>query len=172
MRLKNIFYLTTIILTITLHHPAIALCEPVNHKLTGDSYLRKKLFDPAIVEYKQAIAANPVSTDTYFNLAIAYYSMGNIKEASSTLEKLIALNPQDTEALYNLACLKLYQQDFETANLCLEKAKIYCNCDSQLTSLIDSSLAFMETFKTLEPKVQQALCLLLMQALPSTGTVN
>lgn len=164
MRTLTQFLVSTIAgLLLACQAPA-AFCE-TDHKALGDRYLQQSQTALAIHEYRQAIALHPASTSVYFNLAIAYYSERDIKEATSALEKLVALDPGDVEAQYDLGCLKLYQRDLETARACFQRAKQCCNQQPEFTPLIDGGLKFVDHFKQLDPQTQDAVFLYLLHTL-------
>ena len=168
MQIKRLTFSTVLALAIT-GYPVIASCQSIDHKLTGDHYLKKGLFASAIAEYKEAITTNPSSTAIYFDLAIAYYSARNIDDATFALTKVIELNPNDVEAIYNLACLKLYQRNIKAATLHFEEAKRCCAITSEFAPLIQNGLDFIDQLKSFDPQTQDKLFYLLLQALPAQG---
>ena len=46
----------------------------------------------------RAIALNPAFTDAYFNRAVAYYRMKNLKAAKENLNKVLSISPDDDKA--------------------------------------------------------------------------
>ena len=152
-----------------LSHSTLAHCQLKTHKQLADSYLRQGRPAEAIVEYKEALSTDPSSTAIYFDLAIAYYSVNDVKDAVSALEKLIRLDPRDAEAAYNLGCLKLYQRDIPEAKHYLAKAKLHATPASRLTSLIDEASEFAKNLETLDARTQDAVCLFLLRTHPAMG---
>lgn len=164
MKIKRLLFSTILALAITVC-PAVAFCQSIDHKLAGDRYLKEGLFALAIAEYKEVLAVNPSSTIAYFNLAIAYYSQGDIEKASQTLKKLVERDPQDVEAQYNLGCLTLYQGDMQQAKLLFEKAKTCCDRDPSFKLLIDKGLEFIDVLKKKDPSTQNTVLFLLRQGI-------
>ena len=136
--------------------------EALQYKVSGDRYLKDGEIAPAIQEYQKAVAINPKSTATYFNLAIAYYLDKDMVGAISALEKIVELNPLDVEAQYNLACLWLYQKDLNKAKYHFEKAKACCDGLPRFASLTHQGLEYVNELKSIDSSTQ-ALALFLLQ---------
>lgn len=138
--------------------------EGLLYKLAADRYLKSGDAVSAIPEYQKAVALNPQSTATLFNLAIAYYSVRDIDGTISTLEKILTIDPTDVEANYNLACLLLYQGNLKDAQLHFEKTKACCDGNPKFGALASQGLEYLNEFKTLNsPSRDLALFLLQMQ---------
>jgi tetratricopeptide (TPR) repeat protein len=133
-----------------------------HHKVSGDRYLKAGEIASAIQEYQKAVAINPKSTATHFNLAIAYYLDKDMVGAISALEKIVELNPLDVEAQYNLACLWLYQKDLNKAKYHFEKAKACCDGLPRFASLTRQGLEYVNELHSIDSSTQ-ALALFLLQ---------
>lgn len=130
---------------LVLSNPSAGFCHDASwHKRRGDQALTQGDFSRAIEEYQGALAFNPQSTATYFNLAIAYYSSGDVRGAAAALERLLERDPHDVEALYNLGCLYLYQWETKKARAAFQHAKQCSDGDSTFTPLLESGLAFLD----------------------------
>ncbi|MFH1073775.1 MAG: tetratricopeptide repeat protein [Candidatus Firestonebacteria bacterium] len=68
------------------------------------SYIRKELYQKAILHSKKALDIDPRFADAYNNLGISYYKLGNFEEAVKYYVKAIETGPRDTY-LYNLGQL-------------------------------------------------------------------
>ncbi len=145
--------------------PGRAYGQAADHKTAADRLLQRGHPDQAMAEYHRSLALEAQSPATYFNLAIAAYSIRNLDQAAWALEKLLELDPQDVEALYNLGCLELYRQDLRKARTYLERARGCCNRDRRFAPLIDRGLGFVDE---LEGSPTQGLVFLALQdGLPS-----
>lgn len=67
---------------------------PEVHNEIGDLYLRKGMYDDAVVEYKKAITADPNCAIAYFNLSIAYDKKGMKREAEEAYATYKRLKPR------------------------------------------------------------------------------
>jgi Flp pilus assembly protein TadD len=159
--------------TLVLSNPLVGFCQQASrvesseqaalHKRRGDEALSQAEFSRSIAEYHAALALNPQSTATYFNLAIAYYSNGEIREAAAALEQLLERNPHDAEAAYNLGCLYLYQQDTKKARTTFQHAKQCSNGDPTFVPLIDGGLAFLDELHNADLFSRSEILVLLSQ---------
>ena len=166
--IKKLGFLT-ILASVIIALPNVAFCQSIDHKATADQCLKEGRPTQAIVEYNEALLTDPSSTAVYFDLAIAYYSLRNTEKAEFALTKVVELDPNDIEALYNLACIKLYRRDIKAATLHFQEAKRRCAVTSEFAPLIQNGLDFIENLKNFDPQSQNALFLLLLQALPAQG---
>lgn len=130
-------------------------------KQVGDECLIHGKALAAIANYEKAVALNPNSSGTLFNLAIAYYSQSNLKATVATLEKLIQLDPTDQEVAYNLACLKLYTGDLARSRSLFERI-VGSSRSSSFTLRSKQGLEFLEEVKSMSPSAQK-LALFLIQ---------
>lgn len=142
------------------------------YKATGDRYLQNGKFELATSEYRKAIELNPKSTASYFNLAIASYSNGDLRGTISALQKLIELDPADVEAHYNLGCLKLFLRDMNGSKLAFKKALLYCVRNPEFASRINQGLEFLDEFDKLDPATQELNLFFLQASLPSQTFVS
>lgn len=141
--------------------------EWINYKHQGDICLRAGQAEQAVAAYHESLALKPESTETLFNLAIAYYSQREISKAAGVLETLLAYNGQDTEARYNLACLLVYLGDKEGAFRNFEIAKAGAGCNPLLCEYIEQGLEFLRELENLTPSTQDLILFLLAQGLPA-----
>ncbi len=65
------------------------------HFNAGNQYALIGEYDPAITEYKKAIALDPDNANTYENLAISYAKKADFSKAIKVMEKGILLSPED-----------------------------------------------------------------------------
>ena len=133
-------------------------------KVLADTQLRTGRATAAIENYKEALSFDPALKAAYFNLAIAYYTNGKIKEAAESLETLVRLSPGDAEAVYNLGCLKLYLGNTEEAEKRFQEALSCCGSAPRFKPLAENGLSFLDQVKQLDPQTRQALFVLFRQS--------
>jgi len=94
------------------------------HNSLGVYYLRSKLTEKGIEQYKLAVAIDPVYKNALFNLASSYEALGELGWAVAYYERLVALNAEkdylDRYAYEHLG--KIYKSQGET-----QKAQEYFN---------------------------------------------
>jgi len=78
----------------------------------------------AIVALNAAIALDPRNTDALYLLGELYAEQGNYQDASEALFALLEVDETDADAWFLLGLLCFNSGDEETANLCLEQAKL------------------------------------------------
>lgn len=69
----------------------------------GNALIREGKTDEAVLQYKNAMAINPMSPKPYFNMGNAEYQQGKINNAINYYSKAIQLDPNYEQAHYNLA---------------------------------------------------------------------
>lgn len=72
------------------------------HMKRGDGYFEKEKFKKAIIEYKNAIQAEPKFARGHYQLALAYLKTGQPKQAFPELSKTTDLDPQNLDAQLKL----------------------------------------------------------------------
>lgn len=81
----------------------------------GRQALERGHYQKAIYFFKKVLNERPNFWVAYNNLAIAYYSMGNVEKSFETLESVISEDPGNIHALCNLATF--YERQGEAMNL-------------------------------------------------------
>ncbi len=71
----------------------------------GVSYLFKEKYLESFNSFSLAISYNPMSVESYQNLAFVAFKMGDFKEAALALSKSIELNPNNAEAHHLLGII-------------------------------------------------------------------
>jgi tetratricopeptide (TPR) repeat protein len=167
---KQLLLLTVLMMFLSFaQSPALAGSSEIesasNLKKTADAFLRLGEIEKAVLEYQKSISADPAFEAAYFNLAIAYYSLGRNADARAALQKLVELNPKDVEALYNLGCLSLYDRQVEKAALCFESAKNHCDCMCAFSEPISTALILTQRLNRLDFPTQAAVIEVLRKGL-------
>jgi len=152
-KIRKLIYLSCSLALLLVIASGTGLCKfaPIDeggeaflaHKYQGDRLLLKGKYEKSIEAYKEALKLDPQNTKTYFNLAIAHYSLRNIKPAAAALEKLVAIDPSDVEAQYNLACLHLYLRNITQAKTYFAQAKQHSANAPEFKHLINSAIDFV-----------------------------
>lgn len=92
-----------------------------------------KKFPEAIQSYKRAIALNPNSSESYFNLGIAYGESGRNQEGIDALKNVIRLNPKaEPKVLSSIAVLYAESNKFPEAESAFQRAILLNPKDGEL----------------------------------------
>ncbi len=178
MKLKTLSKILILsgLLSLPLSHAGLAEegrlppSDPGDLKILADQQLRSGDTLSAIENYEKTVSLDPSFHAVYFNLAVAYYTDGQITEAAKNLELLIQLSPGDTEAIYNLGCLKLYLGDTQNAEKYFQCAVSSCSSTSRFKPLLEDGISFLKQVKQLAPEKQRVLFLLFRQGTIPTLT--
>ena len=106
MKIKKSFLLVFFSIVIGLNH--IGYCEEYNVD-AGNYYnqgiinFQQKNYQSAIINFQNAINADPTFVDAYFNLASLYNYLNQKEKAISTYAKLLKINPNDYDATYEIS---------------------------------------------------------------------
>lgn len=79
------------------------------HAGLGDAYLRKGLYDHAIIKYKKAIILGDTFIEVYNNLGLAFIQKGDYESAIASFREAMELDSTYADAHYNLALAYLRQ---------------------------------------------------------------
>jgi len=69
----------------------------------GVGLIRNEKYDEAIKEFSKLVAADPNSSNAYYNIGFAYDAKGDLAKAIANFSKAIELDPAFTDAYYNRA---------------------------------------------------------------------
>jgi tetratricopeptide (TPR) repeat protein len=96
--------------------PVLRFTEPGTEKLLGTCYFRMHIYGEAITHLRNAQKLRPDDQEAWIDLARAYASAGQSKEAIRTLKAWLAGNSKDPDALYWVGTFynSLAQQVLET----------------------------------------------------------
>src|ERR671919_2896218 len=81
----------------------------------GEGYLKDSKLNEAIVEFRNAVKADPRSPDARFKLAEALLRLGDARAAYGELIRVIDLKPGFIKARYELGLLDLLRQNLVKA---------------------------------------------------------
>jgi tetratricopeptide (TPR) repeat protein len=94
------------------------------HDKRGDSFLARKMFEDAIIEYQKALEIDRYNASIVNRLGLAYHQSQKLREAEQQYRDALRLNPVFIEALNNLGTVeytnKRYNQALEQYNKALK----------------------------------------------------
>lgn len=68
----------------------------------GSEYLKKREWEKAAGEFKEAVKYRPDKFETHYGLALAYLKLRNLESAIEEFKKAININPENMDAHYSL----------------------------------------------------------------------
>src|SRR5262245_26764666 len=92
------------------------------HLLRGQADLEKGRNQEALVELKQALAADPALIEAYFHLGLAQWNLGHYPEAAENFKKTLQLFPDHVLSSYYLGQILLQRNDLLKAVDYFERA--------------------------------------------------
>ncbi len=133
----------------------------VDIKVRADQFLKQRQVAEAIPLYKRVLREDRQFANAYYNLAVAYYVSGDLKQAAENLESFVTLRPEDAEGHYNLASLKLRMGQFGEAEKSFRKADQCPSCPSSLSRRIKKALHYMKDLHEESPEAKKLIAYLL-----------
>ena len=131
--------------------------KSIVYNILGAIYTKIKLFDNAIINYKEAIKLDPNNSELYNNLGVAYKLNFSISEAINQLIKAIKINNNYSEAYYNLGNCNNELGDYIIAENYYKKAiKLKPNYAEAYNNL-SVSLNFQKKYQEAEDSVKKAI---------------
>ena len=86
------------------------------HMKSGDGYFQEQEFSKAIIEYKNAIEADPKYSPAHYQLALSYLKTSQPQLAFSELYKTIDLDPDNLDAQLMVGQFYLLDKKTDEAN--------------------------------------------------------
>jgi tetratricopeptide (TPR) repeat protein len=102
-------------LAVLMLMPAKDIEEATNHEKRADSFMARKMYDDAIIEYRKAVSIDKYNPSTVNRLGLAYHQSQKIKEAESNYREALKLNPYYIEALNNLGTIQYIRKNYNQA---------------------------------------------------------
>jgi Tfp pilus assembly protein PilF len=87
----------------------------------GNVYLETGDFEHGIAAHQKILRLNPRFVDSYFNLGLAYYNLGDMTQAQSYLQQAIALRPS-AQTYFYLGLAQFKKGERTQAEQCLQIA--------------------------------------------------
>ncbi|MGK7914528.1 MAG: tetratricopeptide repeat protein, partial [Prochloraceae cyanobacterium] len=88
----------------------------------GDSYTKRKQWQPAIIAYQKALVSNPKLIAVYLKLAQVLLKAGEPQQALLTYQEGIEHNPQSHQLHFNLGICLTEQNNWQQATDCFRQA--------------------------------------------------
>jgi tetratricopeptide (TPR) repeat protein len=147
----------TEILQIVLLVPPQELETATTHEKRGDSFLARKMFDDAIIEYRRSIAVDRYNAVIVNRLGIAYHQNQKLNEAERQYREALKLNPYYVEALNNLGSVEYSRQEYDRALSQYNKALKIQPDSATILQNIAGCLFAMERYEEGAQMYQRAL---------------
>ena len=113
----------------------------------GDSFLARKMFEDAIIEYQRAIKIDRYYPSIINRLGIAYHQSQRLKDAEKQYKAALKINPYYLEALNNLGSIEYTRKRFRRALNYYGKALDIRPNSPTILQNIGSCLFAMERFE-------------------------
>ena len=113
----------------------------------GDSFLARKMFEDAIIEYQRAIKIDRYYPSIINRLGIAYHQSQRFKDAEKQYKAALKINPYYLEALNNLGSIEYAKKRFRRALNYYGKALDIRPNSPTILQNIGSCLFAMERFE-------------------------
>jgi Flp pilus assembly protein TadD len=127
------------------------------HERRGDSFLARKMFDDAVIEYRRSIAVDRYNAVIVNRLGIAYHQSQKLNEAERQYREALKLNPFYVEALNNLGSVEYSRQEYGRALSQYNKALKIQPDSATILQNIAGCLFAMERYEEGAAMYQRAL---------------
>jgi tetratricopeptide (TPR) repeat protein len=102
-------------LTVQFLMPKKDLDEAQLYKSRGDSFMARKMYEDAIIEYRKSFQIDRYNALTANLLGLAYHQSMKTKEAESNYREALKINPYYVEALNNLGTIEFAKKQYSRA---------------------------------------------------------
>ena len=102
-------------LRVTLLMEPAVLQEVRNLEIRGDTFLVRKLYEDAIIEYQRSIDLDRYNPFLRNKLGIAYHQSEHLRDAERQYREALKLNPYYFEALNNLGSIEFARRRYDRA---------------------------------------------------------
>jgi len=102
-------------LTVQFLMPQKELEEAMLHKNRGDSFMARKMYDDAIIEYRKSFLIDRYNALTANLLGLAYHQSMKTKDAENHYREALKINPYYVEALNNLGTIEFAKKQYNRA---------------------------------------------------------
>ena len=89
--------------------------QATQHAKRGDSFLARKMFEDAVIEYRKAIAIDPYNASIVSRLGISYHQQQRLDEAARQYRNVLKMNPYYLEAVSNLGSIEYVRGRYDRA---------------------------------------------------------
>ena len=102
-------------LTVQFLMPQKELEEATMHKSRGDSFMARKMYDDAIIEYRKSFLIDRYNALTANLLGLAFHQSMKTKDAETNYREALKINPYYVEALNNLGTIEFAKKQYSRA---------------------------------------------------------
>ena len=134
-------------IVVTMLLPAKQIEEATLHEKRGDSFMARKMYEDAIIEYTKSTAIDKYNASTVNRLGLAYHQSQRVKEAESNYREALKLNPYYIEALNNLGTIEFVKKKYDNALDQYKKALKLRPESSTILHNVGACLFAMERFE-------------------------
>jgi len=82
----------------------------------GDAYFKQKHYGEAVIEYKNALKADPTSGDGYYHLGLALLQQGRWAQAADSFARAVQFSPDNLDARLRLGDILTASGEFNEAD--------------------------------------------------------
>lgn len=137
-------------------HTALANEYSTLAQSLSDANRKTELFKKAEAEFKTGLNIYPKNPESWYNLGVLYFAMGNIPEAEKANKQVIVYNPLFAKAYNNLGAIEGQRGEFKEAAQNFKKA---ADLDSNyLDAISNTASAYfnLKEYKNAEPYYKRA----------------
>jgi len=134
-------------LTVMMLLPPKDIDEALIHEKRADSFMARKMYEDAIIEYRKAVAIDKYNASTVNRLGLAYHQSQNMREAEASYREALKLNPYYIEALNNLGTIEFVKKNYDRALDQYQKALKLRPESSTILHNVGACLFAMERFE-------------------------
>ena len=95
--------------------PAKDMNEASLHENRGDSLFARKMYEEAIVEYKEAVAIDPYNASSLNRLGLVYHQTQDFNQAERYYREALKQNPYFVEVLNNIGTIEYGRKRYDRA---------------------------------------------------------
>lgn len=95
--------------------PAMVMEDATKYEIRGDSYMARRLYDDAIIEYKRSLSFDRYNAGVANRLGIAYHHLRKFREAEQQYREALRYRPNYLDAMINLGVIDYVREDYEGA---------------------------------------------------------
>jgi tetratricopeptide (TPR) repeat protein len=85
------------------------------HEKRADSFMARKMYDDAVIEYRKSIVIDKYNASVVNRLGVAYLQSQKLKDAELNYREALKLNPYYIEALNNLGAVEYMKKNYDRA---------------------------------------------------------
>ena len=138
---------------------ACARATPAEYAQRGTQYATQGKHLEAIVEYRNAVEAEPTLGDAHYRLGLSYEAIGDFGRASREYIRASDLLPADAKVQVKGASMHLLSRNFEAARACADRALKADPKNAVAQVLLAHSLAGLKQSGAALSNIQKAIAL-------------